>query len=121
MCVVSMVHDHFGKTFPDMQLYISPNTNPPAVTTTTTWPSFDLVELRGLIKEFRELVAAAKRIDEVTGQPDCVDPVKAQLEQRVEKLEKLIANPPELVLASGRMLPAGKYRIIDGKLYQVIA
>jgi hypothetical protein len=47
-------------------------------------------ELRQLIAEFRQAVAAAKVVDKLTGQPDCEDPVKATLEERVRRLEELI-------------------------------
>lgn len=85
MCVVSMVHDHFGKQFDDWQRKYAPPVTAPNTFTFT--PAPDLTELKELIKEFRELVAAAKRIDTVTGQPDCVDPEKAKLEDRVSALE----------------------------------
>jgi hypothetical protein len=51
-----------------------------------------LENLRKLIDEFREAVAAARKIDTLTGQPDCEDPEKAKLEARVAELEsKLVA------------------------------
>jgi hypothetical protein len=51
-------------------------------------PSPEVEALRELIKEFREALAAAKLVDVLTDQPDCEDPVKAKLEDRVKALEK---------------------------------
>jgi hypothetical protein len=94
MCVVSMVHDHFSKTIEPWHERVRKfqedagiTTGTTAVGTVTISQPPDLTELKTLIAEFRELVAAAKKIDAVTGQPDCVDPEKAKLEDRVRALE----------------------------------
>lgn len=91
MCVVSMVHDFYGDRF---RKYGSGQDG-------TEWSEFveryipnqpsvkdELAEIRKLIAEFREALAAALRVDELTAQPDCVDPEKATLEGRVAELEK---------------------------------
>jgi hypothetical protein len=44
-----------------------------------------------LIKDFHKALAAAKIVDELTDQPDCHDPEKAILEDRVAKLEGELA------------------------------
>ena len=92
MCVVSMVYDHFKDKFPPTidpipMPYIQPLS--PQITQTITYQP-DLTELKQLIKEFREAIAAAKKVDKLTGQPDCEDPAKAKLEERVVALEKEI-------------------------------
>jgi hypothetical protein len=46
-----------------------------------------VADLRTLIDEFRRALEAAKTVDLLTGQPDCVDPEKAKLEERVARLE----------------------------------
>lgn len=122
MCVVSMVHDGFEPIIPWVETvpaddwwrgpYVAPKANP-----IDAAPALDL---GALIKEFRELIEAAKRIDEVTKQPDCVDPEKAKLQERVAELEKLLADPPEFVLAKGGQIEPGRYRVIDGKLYRAV-
>lgn len=92
MCVMSMVHDHYGQALGgamvEGQALWGSNNQP-------NWPTLmagtltakDVADLRQLIKDFREASTAAKRVDELTGQPDCVDPKKAELEERVAKLE----------------------------------
>lgn len=99
MCVVSMVHDHFSKTFESWPERVRKFQEEAGITTGTTAAGTvtisqppDLTELKTLIKEFRELVAAAKKIDSVTGQPDCLDPEKAKLEDRVAALESQMAK-----------------------------
>lgn len=80
MCVVSMVHDHYNEPFRKW-LSDTPVIQP--------WiPVAEIEELRKLIREFREALTAAKRVDELTNQPDCVDPKKATLEERVAELER---------------------------------
>jgi hypothetical protein len=79
-----MVHDHYGKTFPDWVPNAIPNINPPLPIVSPQ----EAAELRALIKGFREAVQAAKTVDRLTGQPDCLDPEKAKLETRVAELER---------------------------------
>ena len=80
MCTLSMVIDHFDQRIPGGWTW------PPRLSE----PAIDLAELRRLINEFREAVDAAKTVDRLTGQPDCVDPEKAKLQERVERLEKVV-------------------------------
>lgn len=47
----------------------------------------ELDELRSLVNQFKELYEAAKKIDVITKQPDCEDPEKARLVDRVRHLE----------------------------------
>lgn len=97
MCVVSMVHDHFNPLFPS----ISPV--PAPVPAGTPWPLAGLIpgvlisheeaqRIRGVIADFRAAVEAARLVDKLTAQPDCVDPEKAKLEERVAALEKRLAE-----------------------------
>src|SRR5690242_16295965 len=103
MCVMSMVMDHYGPRFPDP--FEAPFPFPPGFLDPSTIGPIDLkpiepvestpiadllgsaaaiAELRALIREFREAVAAAKTVDVLTKQPDCEDPEKAKLLERVE-------------------------------------
>lgn len=93
MCVISMVMDYYKPMIPDPGL-VAPTLNS---TLTFTSPYVDLEELRKLIDEFKQAVEAAKKVDILTGQPDCVDPEKAKLEERVARLEKII----DVLLAGG--------------------
>lgn len=71
MCVVSMVYDRYKPYIPPADV-----------------PIISAAELRQLLDEFREAIKAAQTVDRLTGQPDCADPDKAKLEERVTKLEK---------------------------------
>lgn len=88
MCVLSMVHDHYLPKFPGLTVG----------TTTIQWPpqqplSAEQVEaVKKLIAEFYEATRAAKVVDSLTGQPDCVDPAKATLVERVRALEIRVAE-----------------------------
>src|SRR5579863_882455 len=89
MCVVSNVHDHFNPLFPPIVPTAAPSFDP----TTLQWPIVpapDLTEMRKLIYDFKEAVAAAQKLDMLMKQPDCVDPDKAKLQERVARLEKVI-------------------------------
>lgn len=94
MCVISMVHEQYDPKFPywDKDPFFVP-IEPAPQQPVFTWPTpvtslAEREELRKLIGEFREAVAAAKTVDRLTGQPDCLDPEKAKLEVRVAQLEK---------------------------------
>jgi len=99
MCVMSMVHDDFSKRIPTdwsptFPLY------PGAGTTITTGALMlpatsaqveslrqEVAALKQLVLDFHEAVKAAAIVDRLTRQPDCVDPEKARLEERVRELE----------------------------------
>lgn len=102
MCVVSMVMDHYGPLFPQGT---SPwdifRPQPPA-----NDPLVDGLALRKLIDEFKEAVAAAKKIDVLTKQPDCEDPEKVKLVARVAELEKLLDKAKGPTVADDSALPA---------------
>lgn len=99
-----MVHDHFNPLIPHVPItpwiqpapWPAPETPPFPHTRTVTVNdvkvSVDLAALAQLLKEYREALEAAKKVDVLTGQPDCVDPQKAKLEDRVAELEKLVAG-----------------------------
>ena len=63
MCAVSVIYDMFGKQPDD-------------------WYTLDRIDL------FRRMVVDARLFDEESGQPDCEDPEKAKVNERIEKLEK---------------------------------
>ncbi len=83
MCVVSMVMDHYEPLIPR----VVPTTFTPAIGFHTFDPH---AELRKLIEDFKEAVAAARKVDALTKQPDCEDPEKAKLEERVTELERIV-------------------------------
>ncbi len=94
MCTLSMVYDHFDKQFPDpsdWHRWVQPPAIAPAIA--PYQPQSPMVEeMRKLIAEFREAVAAARKVDVLTKQPDCEDPEKARLTERVAQLEAMVAE-----------------------------
>jgi hypothetical protein len=86
MCVMSVVHDHYWPLIPDPEIYGPGPTPVPFVPPPP--PPDNLAELRQLIEDFKKAAAAAKVVDELTGQKDCVDPEKATLIDRVRALEE---------------------------------
>lgn len=86
MCVMSMVYDSYTVPFDKWKPYVAGPTFEPGPSITAP----EVAELRALIAEFREVLKAAKLVDKATGQPDCVDPAKAKLEERVAALEMLV-------------------------------
>lgn len=63
MCAVSVIYDMFGKQPDD-------------------WYTKERIEL------FQRMVSDARLFDEESGQPDCEDPEKAKVEERISNLEK---------------------------------
>lgn len=92
MCVMSMVHDHFQDPFKQFDQFIPkpggigsfPYAIPP------TPGAADLENMSKLVREFKEAVAAAEKLDVLLKQRDCVDPEKVQLQGRVKFLEALV-------------------------------
>jgi hypothetical protein len=79
MCVYSMIHDNARRTIPNDYPWVYPLVNPDTFPDTKTvtkkvedYASKEDVEaLRKELKALRELLEAAKKYDEDTGQPDC--------------------------------------------------
>lgn len=111
MCIVSMMHDHYRDRFvPWFDPNRMPWTDPfpgraepfPRVRKRVLPPSRvkplskeiaeELEALRPLIAEYKEALAKAKRLDELTQQPNCADPKKAELEARVAELERKLED-----------------------------
>lgn len=92
MCMMSMVHDHYKDLFPS-PTYPWPSPSAASV------PPIDIEALRNLINDFNAAVAAAKTLDVLMKQPDCVDPEKAELQKRVASLELLVG---ELLLRTAK-------------------
>ena len=85
MCFTSAVVDQFGP-------YIPQKWAPPQTTFPTHPPkTYTADELGELLAAFRKAYEAAEKFDALTGQPDCVDPEKAKLIERVEELERRLA------------------------------
>lgn len=97
MCVVSMVHDHYDKLIPRVPPWVTtpepgictdPVTKPRRVVALPKMPTeAEIKRLQKVIDDFREAMKAAEKVDVLTAQPDCVDPEKAKLKERVAYLE----------------------------------
>jgi len=97
MCVYSMVIDRFQ---PDFAPWIGqkPWTAPNA-------PLENPQALKDLIAEFQKAQEAAKVVDAAMGAPDCEDPEKAKLLDRVAELEEALKDA------------LGTYVLKDGEWY----
>jgi len=110
MCVVSAIGDNWGKTVPDRWPWTYPYLPHPN-TTPWIWPpnppepgSFqnvptqeDFDALRREVLELRELLIAAKKFDEATGQQDCEQAEKVAL---IKQLAEFVGVDLEDVLDS---------------------
>jgi hypothetical protein len=106
MCFVSAIYQHYDPLFPQPDPFWQippaqppmqpqpipayPNPIPQITIGTIPGPNPDVAELKQLIADFKEALKAAKLLDKLTKQPDCEDPEKAKLEERVAKLEEAI-------------------------------
>jgi hypothetical protein len=116
MCLYSGVMDDFSQWVPK----VSPVAPPVVVPFWEPQPTADLEEMSKLLEALRAAADDAKKKDAESGAPDCTDPEKAKLMERVAELERIIANPPEFVIVAGVALEPGKYRVIEGTLYKVV-
>jgi uncharacterized small protein (DUF1192 family) len=73
MCVLSVVYDKYDQIFPRP---------------TIVWSRIDNDHWQKTIDDFRREVKDAKEQDRRDGNPDCEDPDKAKLEERVAALER---------------------------------
>lgn len=78
MCIMSLVMD-YGQKIPNDH-----------------WTSDSL-------KEFRRMTEIAQQFDKAAGQPDCVDPEKEKMMQRIELLERKIGLMEELKRAEAEV------------------
>lgn len=97
MCVYSVVLDHYKPFFqePFFQDIVAPAVQQPQITTVNNFQIISKEEIeyiKKLITEFKEALEAAKLIDRLIKQPDCEDPEKKKLEDRVALLEQRIAQ-----------------------------
>ena len=87
MCMVSNVGDGWAEKFPDKWPKFDP---PPAITSPFVLPSgvsqSDFDALKKEVQELKELLKAAKKFDQETGQPDCEMDEKVKLIKAIAKL-----------------------------------
>lgn len=105
MCVYSMIIDRFQ---PDFAPWIIPGTGPLPPAT----PIVDPDALAKLIEAFKASTEAAKVVDKALGAPDCEDPEKAKLVERVAELEKMLKDTLGVFILKDRewyLSPSGAY------------
>jgi hypothetical protein len=97
MCSVSQTFDQWQPyiPYPVTTNPILPNSNP--LVFTTTFPTSHPItltpeQLVELLSAFHKAVESARILDQLTNQPDCEDPVKAELLKRVAELEKQLED-----------------------------
>ena len=118
MCVYSMVVDDWANKLPNSWTTI---TTPDPDWLKRFNPGFKPVDLIGEIGKMEIELAEAKKQDAVEGNPDCSDPEKQKLLERVKQLEEMLKKQPEFVIVKGgTILESGMYRVIDGKLFKMI-
>jgi len=93
MCTVSYIGDQWQDTYPKRypDFYPVPTIIPPGV------PQEEFDALKKELGELKELLKAAKRFDEATGQPDCETNEKVGL---LKRLAELVGVDLEDVLAA---------------------
>lgn len=85
MCVISMVGDHYSDRWRPMVTPPYPSTAAPSnVFVGVSRAEFEA--LKAEVEEMKALLAAAKRIDELTGQPDCEQADKVKILRQVADL-----------------------------------
>ena len=78
MCIVSFVGQHYDDQYRPI---VQPFTSIQTWVTSITREEFEA--LKAEVAEMKELLLAAKRIDEITGQPDC------EMEEKVDLLRRV--------------------------------
>jgi hypothetical protein len=85
MCTVSMIGDHYSDRWTPPNRQVWPVTLAPVITVNpVTRDEFDA--LKAEVLEMKELLRAAKRIDELTGQEDCEMEEKLVILRKVAEL-----------------------------------
>lgn len=91
MCTVSSVGDTWGQTFPQRHPWVVPSTGTSPTPNVFVMPPMppsraEFDALKREIEELKELLKAAKKFDEATGQPDCQMDEKVELIRRIAEL-----------------------------------
>lgn len=123
MCVYSATMDFYRPRIPDISPWTPDGYNPFETKTLGPQPVDKVdseIRIKEILEKFKRAVEASKVVDKLTDQPDCADPEKAKLEDKVRELEKLLATQPEFVLVKRQNMQPGKYRVVAGKLHKVI-
>lgn len=96
MCIVSAVGDYFKDGLPERHPWVQPYVNPDTVKP-TDWPKWPILpqpdapskaefdKLKAEVEALKELLLAAKKFDEKTGQPHC------ELDAKIDLIKKIAA------------------------------
>lgn len=104
MCVVSMVQDQFRPIIPrpvwpySLPIKTTPWSPQPIKPIVYPWtPPMASEALDELLRKYNKMLNLAEEVDDLTGQPDCEDPEKATLRERVAELERRLDDLEDLV------------------------
>lgn len=90
MCTFSMIVDELGPKIPDIQPNPGWYPQSPPLSFTQYSPA-QIEEWRKFFEESKAKLAAAKAEDEAAGTPDCTDPAKAPILERLAEMERRLA------------------------------
>lgn len=92
MCTFSMIVDQLGPVIPDIQV------NPAWI---PGWTHEQIEEWRKFFEEAKAKLAAAKVEDAAAGTPDCTDPAKAPILERLAEMERRLTAIEKAVGVKG--------------------
>lgn len=81
MCTVSFVADEWARRFPENHHWPQPDVTNITFPQSVTMQEFD--DLKKEVEALKELLKAAKKFDEETGQPDC------EMEEKIAFIKKI--------------------------------
>ena len=92
MCTVSMVGDDWSRRIPQAYPWVQPAINPTSTVYAGQTVQFAYVsqyefdKLKSEVESLKQLLIAAKKYDDETGQPDCEVDEKVELIRRIAQL-----------------------------------
>lgn len=113
MCVVSMIDDHYNRTIP-WDVHVGAPLTITGALSEDSWVT--VREVKNLIESYFKDREDAIRIDKNTNQPNCEDPEKAKIVERLERLEKALNSGCKYVTDKDGY----QYVIVDGKIYKAV-
>lgn len=100
MCTFSMIVDQLGSVIPDIQ--VNPAwTQPSPPLSFTPYSHEQIEEWRKFFEEAKVKLAAAKAEDAAAGTPDCTDPAKAPILERLAEMERRLTAIEKAVGVKG--------------------
>jgi len=99
MCVVSMVHDSFHpriRPWVERVVPMSPEPfHPQRLAPEIDLSPDELRTIRKILDDYKKANAAARVVDDLTGQPDCIDEEKQAMAREIEELRRRLSRYEE--------------------------